>query len=431
MNQLKNKFANKNPSKQEKVVEEFGGWNDDIEEEIKSSSVKIGKDEKPKVDHDPDYVPSFELMGLKETLLRGIFSYGFEKPSEIQSKAILPVMSGRDIIAQSQSGTGKTGAFVISTLQKIDSNIKSCQAIILVPTRELAMQIREVCYNIGQYTDIRPVLCVGGSNIQESRKELDGSATVVIGTPGRVIDMINRRYLSTKMIKLLLLDEADEMLSPGFSHQIRNVVDLISSSAQICLFSATITDQVMDISKQIMRNPKLILIKQEELTLDGIKQFYINVDYERWKIDTFCDIYDMISISQSIVYVNTKRRADELKDTLQSKQFTVSVIHSELAPHDRSEIMKQFRNGDTRILISTDLLSRGIDIQQVSIVINYDLPTNKECYIHRIGRSGRFGRKGIAINLVTNRDFYKIEDLQRCYSTVIEPMPNNIDGLLK
>jgi translation initiation factor 4A len=378
-----------------------------------------------------NYVTSFEDMGLKEPLLRGIFGYGFEKPSEIQSKAIVPIVSGKDIVAQSQSGTGKTATFVISALQRIDFNIKGCQAIIVVPTRELATQIRDVCSNIGQYCNVTPVLCVGGSNIQESRKELDNTTSIVIGTPGRIIDMIKRKYIySSRNIKMLIVDEADEMLSPGFSSQIRDIVNIISNTAQICLFSATVTTQVLDIAKQIMRDPVSILVKQEELTLEGIKQFYINVSNERYKLDTFCDIYNMISVSQSIVYVNTKKRADELKETLTTKNFTVSVIHSQLNPMERTHIMKQFRSGETRILISTDLLSRGIDIQQVSIVINYDLPNNRECYIHRIGRSGRFGRKGVGINLVTDRDFYKIKDLERFYSTNIEEMPKNISDFV-
>ncbi|AYV82314.1 MAG: translation initiation factor 4A-III [Homavirus sp.] len=402
--------------------------NDLNEDKLESTNIKDIKDTKDT--KDTDYATSFEDMNLKESLLRGIFGYGFEKPSEIQSKAIIPITNGRDIIAQSQSGTGKTGAFVISALQRTDNDGRGCQAIILVPTRELAIQIKDVCLHLGQYCKIKPVLCVGGSNIQESRRDLDNGPVIVIGTPGRIVDMIQRRYLSVRSVRMLILDEADEMLSPSFASQIRGVVDQLSSTAQICLFSATMTEQVIDIAKQIMHDPKIILIKPEELTLEGIKQFYINVGSERYKLDTFCDIYDRISVSQSIVYVNTKRRADELKDILTYKKFTVSVIHSELSPADRTYIIKQFRSGETRILISTDLLSRGIDVQQVSIVINYDLPNNKECYIHRIGRSGRFGRKGVAINLVTERDFYKIRDLERSYATTIDEMPDHISDMI-
>ena len=252
---------------------------------------------------------SFEKIGLRENILRGIFSYGFESPSEIQSKAILPIIKGKDIIAQSQSGTGKTGAFVISCLQRIDENLDGCQGLIISPTRELAFQIMDVFKNLGSYTKIKPVLCVGGLNIQEGRKELETKPIVVIGTPGRIIDMVEKRYLSVKHLKILILDEADEMLSSSFLQQIKNIIESLPNAAQICLFSATMPKDILDITKNFLNNPEMILVKQEELTLDGIRQFYINVHQEKWKLDTLSDLYDMISISQSIIYVNTRQRA--------------------------------------------------------------------------------------------------------------------------
>jgi translation initiation factor 4A len=379
---------------------------------------------------DPEYAHTFEDMKLKEPLLRGIFGYGFEKPSVIQSKAIIPISKGRDIIAQSQSGTGKTATFVTSLLQRCDPNIRGCQAIVIVPTRELAAQIKDVCLKIGQYCRITPVLCIGGINVYDAKRELESGASVVIGTPGRITDMMQRRFLSTRSIKMMILDEADDMLKPGFASSIRTVVDQLPEQAQVCLFSATMTPDVTEFGNKMMRDPKIILVKQEHITLEGIKQFYIDVGNDRYKLDTFCDIFEMISVSQTMVYVNTKRRADELKDILSQRNFTVSVMHGQMEQPERTAIMKQFRSGETRILISTDLLARGIDIQQVSIVINYEIPNDKECYIHRIGRSGRFGRKGVAINLVTNRDFYKLKDLERYYSTTIEPMPQHIADLI-
>lgn len=386
---------------------------------------------------DPDNVPkaieiinSFDDMGLKENLLRGIYSYGFETPSMIQSKAIVPISSGRDILAQSQSGTGKTGAFITGTLQRIDDTKDGCQAIVVTPTIQLAEQIINVCQALGQYLNIKPVLCVGGLNIYEAKKDLESGCTIVIGTPGRIIDMIERRFLKTNDIKMLVMDEADEMLSNSFLQQIKIIIQNIPSDTQICLFSATMPREVIDLTKHFMDNPQHILVKREQLTLEGIKQFYISLDNEKWKFDTFCDLYSTISISQSMVYVNTKRKADELQSRLKEQNFTVSVIHSDMKHSERSAIMKEFRAGGTRILISTDLLSRGIDIQQVSIVVNYDLPNNKECYIHRIGRSGRFGRKGVAINFATPRDVWKLEELQEFYSTTIESMPSNIADLI-
>ncbi len=373
---------------------------------------------------------SFEDMKLKDSLLRGIFSYGFEKPSKIQSRAIVPVLKENDVIAQSQSGTGKTGTFVISTLERIDESVNGCQAMIIAHTKELAAQIHQVCQDLGKYTKINPVLCIGGTNIYDAKKQLKDGTTLVVGTPGRIIDMIERRFLQTKELKMLVLDEADEMLSPGFQQQIRNIIAKIPTSAQICIFSATMPGFVIDITKKFMRDPVSIRVRHEELTLEGIKQYYIGVGKELYKFDTFCDLYEKISVCQSIVYVNTKRKAEWLKEKLEENNFTISVMHSNLTPKDRTDIMKQYRSGQTRILISTDLLSRGIDIQQVSVVINYDLPGNKECYLHRIGRSGRYGRKGVAINFASSEDYWKVEELERFYDTQIEEMPTDaIDSL--
>lgn len=399
----------------------------------KNSEVQINKEE---IVLDTEEVctdgSKFEDMNLKDNLLRGIFSYGFERPSLIQSKAVPVIMTGKDVVAQSQSGTGKTGAFVISTLNTIKEDINGCQGLIVVPTRELACQIHNVCKNIGQYLNVKTVVCVGGSNIQQSREELKEGCVVVVGTPGRIIDMIERGYLSTRLVRMFIMDEADEMLSNSFLNQVRTIIQSLPTSAQICLFSATIPPPVLDITTKFMDNPKRILVKQEQLTLEGIKQYFIDVGHDRWKFDTFCDLYSYISVSQSIIYVNRKSKADELKERLENKNFTVSVMHGRMTGSERSAIMRQFRNGETRILISTDLLSRGIDIQQVSVVINYDLPhmNNKESYIHRIGRSGRYGRKGVAINFVTRKDFFKIRELEKFYQTEIVEMPENIDQLI-
>ncbi len=377
-------------------------------------------------------VTKFEEFGLNEKVLRGVFGYGFEFPSEIQRKAIPLILKGGDVIAQSQSGTGKTGAFTISVLNTIDVSKKGCQAIIVVPTRELASQIVGVCKNLGTYTGIVPVLCVGGANIYQCREQIKSAPSIAIGTPGRLIDMLQRRFISNRLLKMLVLDEADELLSISFIDQMRTIVNTLPKSAQICLFSATMPDPALEITRDFMNDPEIILVEPEQLTLEGISQFYIDVGQPKWKFETFCDIYDMISVSQSIVYVNTKNAAEELKHNLEKNHFTVSVIHSKLPPTERESIMKQFRNGSTRILISTDLLSRGIDIQQVSIVINYELPhsNNKECYIHRIGRSGRFGRKGVAINFVTKRDNYKLEELEHYYKIRMQQMPMDISALL-
>jgi len=376
-------------------------------------------------------VNDFDKMKLKDKLLRGIYAYGFQKPSLIQSRAIIPITEGKDIVAQSQSGTGKTGTFVISSLQRIDENISGCQCIIISPTRELAYQILNVMKHIGQYTKIEGVLCVGGTKLEECKKRLSVKKPyIAIGTPGRIIDVITRRWLRVEKLKMMVLDEADEMLRRSFKEQIRTIIQQIPKETQICLFSATMPKEVLEITEHFLQNPIFTLIEKENLTLDGITQFYINVGVERYKFDTLCDIYKIISMGQSMIYVNSKNTAKWLQEQLQLEHFTVSVIHSDMKSSERTEIMKDFRKGKTRILLSTDLLARGIDIQEVSIVINYNLPYDRECYIHRIGRSGRFGRKGVAINLVTNRTMRFIDDLSNYYKTTIEPMPENISSFL-
>jgi translation initiation factor 4A len=372
-------------------------------------------------------VESFENFGLKENLLRGIYAFGFELPSSIQKKAILPMIAGNDMVAQAQSGTGKTGTFGISTLQIVDESLKGCQAMLISPTRELAEQINNVITSIGQYMDVTTVLCVGGMSMDDNISKLRNGAQIVIGTTGRIMDLIKRKYLLTNKIKLFVMDEADQLLDMHFKEQVRTIVQNIPEKTQICLFSATMPYDKLEVANMFLNNPINVLVKSDQLTLEGISQFYIDVDREEWKLDTLCDLYNMIAISQAMIYVNTKRKADWLSENLINRNFTVSVMHSDMSSEERRSVMKEFRDGKTRILLSTDLLSRGIDIQQVSIVVNYDLPNNKESYIHRIGRSGRFGRKGVAINLVTQRDSRCLRDLESFYHTQIMEMPENIN----
>lgn len=385
------------------------------------------------VKEDKKEYKSFEEMDLKENLLRGIFKYGFKEPSRIQAKAIPLVLTGRDLIAQSQSGTGKTGTFAISTLQTIDDSVNKCQAIVLAPTRELAQQILLVFRSLSQYTKTRYELCVGGTSINTSIRNFRRGVHIVIGTPGRVYHMIESGYLNTQSVKLLMLDEADELLRGSFIEQMKNVVSHLSTDTQICLFSATMPDKELDISRNFLNNPLMILVEKEKLSLKAIKQFYINVVQEQWKFETLCDIYESVSINKAMIYVNTKERAEKLGNDLQEKNFTVSVIHSGMSSLERLKIMDSFRKGETRILVSTDLLARGIDVQQVSIVVNYDFPRNMrgkkhylESYLHRIGRSGRFGKKGVAINFITKRDIYNLQYLENHYGITIEEMPENI-----
>ncbi|KAF9438637.1 translation initiation factor eIF4A [Entomortierella beljakovae] len=373
---------------------------------------------------------NFDNMSLSPELLRGIYAYGFERPSTIQQRAILPVIKGRDVIAQAQSGTGKTATFSISALQKLDTSNPQCQALILAPTRELAQQIQKVVIALGDFMKIQCHACIGGTNVREDMKILEAGAQVVVGTPGRVYDMIKRGALKTDSMKMFILDEADEMLSRGFKDQIYDVFQLLPPSTQVVLLSATMPTEVMEVTTKFMRDPVRILVKKDELTLEGIKQFYVAVEKEEWKLDTLCDLYETVTITQAVIFCNTRRKVDWLTEKLTAREFTVSAMHGDMEQAQREVIMKEFRSGSSRVLIATDLLARGIDVQQVSLVINYDLPTNKENYIHRIGRGGRFGRKGVAINFVTADDTRMLREIEQFYSTQVLEMPMNVADLI-
>ncbi|KTF95476.1 hypothetical protein cypCar_00039053 [Cyprinus carpio] len=292
-----------------------------------------------------DVTPTFDTMGLREDLLRGIYAYGFEKPSAIQQRAIKQIIKGRDVIAQSQSGTGKTATFCISVLQCLDIQVRETQALILAPTRELAGQIQKVLLALGDYMNVQCHTCIGGTNVGEDIRKLDYGQHVVAGTPGRVFDMIRRRSLRTRAIKMLVLDEADEMLNKGFKEQIYDVYRYLPPATQVCLISATLPHEILEMTNKFMTDPIRILVKR-------------------------------------------------------------------------------------RVLISTDVWARGLDVPQVSLIINYDLPNNRELYIHRIGRSGRYGRKGVAINFVKNDDIRILRDIEQYYSTQIDEMPMNVADLI-
>mmetsp|Transcript_51469 Transcript_51469/g.124270 ORF Transcript_51469/g.124270 Transcript_51469/m.124270 type:complete len:417 (+) Transcript_51469:187-1437(+) len=375
-------------------------------------------------------IETFDGMELPEELLRGIYSYGFEKPSAIQQRAIKPAMLGRDLIAQAQSGTGKTATFAIGTLAKVDPKVQDCQALILAPTRELAQQIQKVVLALGDYMDIKVHACVGGTAVRDDIRTLQQGVHVVVGTPGRVSDMINRRALKLDNIRQFFLDEADEMLSRGFKDQIYDIFKFLPETVQVCLFSATMPLDVLEVTERFMREPVRILVKKDELTLEGIKQFYIAVDREEWKLETLCDLYETLTITQAIIYCNTRRKVDWLQEEMQKRDFTVSCMHGDMDQRERDIIMREFRTGSSRVLITTDLLARGIDVQQVSLVINFDLPTNRENYIHRIGRSGRFGRKGVAINFLTEGDVRYLRDIEQFYTTEITEMPMDVADLI-
>ena len=374
---------------------------------------------------------SFDNLNIRDELLRGIYSYGFEKPSNIQNKAIPIINKGSDLIAQSQSGTGKTGAFSIGILNNINLEEKEIQSIIISPTHELAEQTFEVMNNLSNYMEgINIKKVIGKTNITASKIELQQNPHILIATPGRLLDMINRKYIFTDKIKSVVFDEADEILSRGFMETIYQLIRYLPDTTQILLFSATIPDEILDMTLKFMNNPEKILVNKEELTLEGIMQFYINCNMYKWKYDVLYDLYDSISINQCIIYVNTKNTLMNLVDRLNERQFPISFIHGDLSSDQRKDNLNNFKAGKTRILLSTDLLSRGIDIQQLSLVINFDIPKNKETYIHRIGRSGRYGRKGVSINFICNNETDELNELQKFYNTKILEMPENISDYI-
>lgn len=377
-----------------------------------------------------EVVASFDDMNLKELLLRGIYGLGFEKPSAIQQRAIVPCCTGRDVIAQAQSGTGKTATFSVSILQRIDETLPHVQALVMAPTRELAMQIQKVMCALGEYMNVQVHACIGGTSIREDQRQLEKGVHVVVGTPGRVNDMISRNVLQTEKIKMFVLDEADEMLSKGFKDQIYDVFKTMPQDVQVVLLSATMPVEVLEVTECFMQNPIQILVKKEELTLEGIRQYYINVGKDDFKFDTLCDLYDQVNVTQAVIFCNTRKKVEYLTEMMTKNKFTVSCLHGDMEQAERETIMREFRSGSSRVLITTDLLARGIDVQQVSLVINYDLPANRENYLHRIGRSGRFGRKGVAINFVTDQDVRTLQELEQFYTTSIDEMPNNIGELI-
>jgi translation initiation factor 4A len=373
-------------------------------------------------------VETFDDLNLKPDLLRGIYGYGFEKPSAIQQKAILPIIKERDVIAQAQSGTGKTAAFAIGSLQLIDVSKDDIQCLVLSPTRELAQQTAIVYQFLGECLKVKVTLLIGGTKLGADLDKLREGPQVLVGSPGRVLDLIRRKQINLSELKTFILDEADEMLSKGFIENIKEIISLIPTTSKILLFSATMPKEIVEVTKKFMKDPAKILVKNEELTLEGIKQYYVYLKKED-KLDVLLQIYRGIEIAQAIIYCNSKKTVDFVSNELKKKGHMVSSIHGDLKQFERDQVMRDFRQGATRVLITTDLLARGIDVYQVSLVINYELPREKETYIHRIGRSGRFGRKGNAINFVTPAEKEELDSLQKYYNTTIEALPTDLSEL--
>jgi superfamily II DNA/RNA helicase len=375
---------------------------------------------------------TFEDMELKPDLLRGIYGYGFTAPSDIQKKGIKVIADGRDLLAQAQSGTGKTGTFCIGSINHIDPNKKAIQVLCLAPTRELAQQISIVANALGQHMKLKAYAAMGKTPVREDIRSIEKGVQFLVGTPGRIYDLMSRRAFSTEHIKVIIVDEADQMLEDRFKEQLRCILDLgFPSTARCAFFSATMNPEVVEFVDTILINPVHILIPPEEVTLKGIVQYGIALDREDWKLEVLLDLYKNLDITQALIYCNTRKRVEWLAEKMTQSGYPVSFIHGEMDAMDRTARMLSFRKGETRVLISTDLLARGIDVQQISLVINYELPLEDSIdnYIHRIGRSGRFGRKGTSINLMYGDEVRIMENMKRKYEIELLGLPEDLSQI--
>jgi len=378
-------------------------------------------------------IRSWDELDISCDLLRGIYGYGFERPSPIQSRAIVPIIKGKDIIAQAQSGTGKTAAFSVGALSLVDLSKSETQILIMSPTRELTKQISLVISSLGTMMNgLSVYTLVGGTSIDEDANKLKNTPPhVIVGCPGRVYDMIRRGNIKAKNIKLVVLDEADEMLSSGFKEQVYNIFQTFSNDIQVALFSATLPEYINNITSKFMRDPVNIFVKTEALTLEGISQYFVAVDDDKQKYLAMKDLYSYISLSQCIIYCNSIKRVIDLHDAMIEDGFPVCCIHSNMDKSARDVAFADFRNGKYRVMISSNVTARGIDIQQISVVINFDIPKCVHTYLHRIGRSGRWGRKGVGINFITRRDVSKLKEIEQHYDTQITELPGNFEQLFK
>jgi superfamily II DNA/RNA helicase len=389
------------------------------------------------IDYTIDYtkreIKNWDELEVVPNLLRGIFAYGYETPSPIQKKAIVPILDGRDIVGQAQSGTGKTATFSIGALNAVDLTSRTTQVLVLSPTRELSKQTHKVITSLGVMMEGLVVQnIVGGTYVEEDiaiyKKNIPH---IVVGCPGRAYDILRRRVIDGSSLKMVIIDEADEMLSEGFKDQLYDIFQHFSKKIQVLLFSATLPDNMSVITSQFMKNPVSITVKAEQLTLEGISQFFVAVENDQQKYATLKDLYSFFSVSQCIIYCNSKNRVIDLFEAMQKDGFPVCCIHSDMNAEDRNEAFDRFKIGEARVLLSTNITARGIDVQQVSVVINFDIPRCEHTYLHRIGRSGRWGRKGVGINFINRRDIFKIKEFEEYYNCEINELPANLDSIMR
>ncbi|UJR16743.1 hypothetical protein I4U23_003643 [Adineta vaga] len=392
-----------------------------------NSNTSAGEHESDKILEDTSIgtIDTFDDLNLGEPLLRGIYGYGFERPSPVQQRAIKPCIMGHNTIVQAQSGTGKTALYVIAILQRIDLSIKDCQALVLVPTRELGQSIRNVFLSIGEYMNITCHACIGGTNIRDDLTRLEAGVQIVIGTPGRVNDTLNRSKLRSDNIKMLVLEEADEVLGRCFEEQVCDVLKKLPSDIQMLIFTATMPCELEEIISKFMINPVRILVKRCNLTLDGARQFYINIAREEWKIDTLCDLLESIDVRQTVIYCNTRKTVDFVNEKLRAQTFT----QNDMTQQERDAYLKEFQTGSSRLLIATDPFSRTI-YPHAQLFINYDLPKSMEAYMNRIGHGGAYGRKATVFNFINDNERKHVQEIEKFYDTHIEELPADLSDII-
>jgi ATP-dependent RNA helicase DDX6/DHH1 len=373
-------------------------------------------------------VKEFEDFYLKRELLMGIFEKGYESPSPIQEKAIPIALSGKDILARAKNGTGKTAAFVIPALNKADPSKKELQVLILVPTRELALQTSQVCKELGKHCQLSVMVTTGGTLLKDDIVRLHQTVHILVATPGRVLDLTKKDVCNLKKCNMLIMDEADKLLSPEFQELVEDIIRFLPIERQILMFSATFPVTVKTFKDKYLPNSFDINV-MEDLTLKGVSQYYAFVE-ERQKLHCLHTLFTKLSINQSIIFCNSVTRVELLAKKITEMGYSCFYIHAKMQQHDRNKVFHDFRNGACRNLVSSDLFTRGIDIPAVNVVVNFDFPKNSETYLHRIGRSGRFGHLGLAINLITYNDRANLFKIEKELDTTVEPIPGHIDEQL-
>ncbi|KAE9554242.1 hypothetical protein FO519_002541 [Halicephalobus sp. NKZ332] len=370
----------------------------------------------------------FEDFSLSRDLLKGIFEKGWERPSPIQEASIGIALSGHDILARAKNGTGKTGAYCIPVIGRIDTSKNEIQALIVVPTRELALQTSQICIELGKHMHLKVMVTTGGTDLRDDILRLNSVVHLIVATPGRILDLMEKDVAVVDKCKMLVLDEADKLLSQDFQGVLDRLVDRLPLGRQIMLYSATFPRTVASFMQKHMHHPHEINL-MEELTLLGVTQFYAFVQ-ERQKVHCLNTLFRKLQINQSIIFCNSTQRVELLAKKITELGYSCYYIHSKMAQHHRNRVFHDFREGHCRNLVCSDLLTRGIDIQAVNVVINFDFPRNSETYLHRIGRSGRFGHLGIAINLITYEDRHNLRRIEKELRTRIEPIPAEVDPKL-